>query len=196
MSSTSNTDQGGLGLALLESKLSNDKLSFNILTDSVDVTEIVQSAAALATFIARRAAIGMLSIDSGEQVSDDADEGLWRVLAINSVLEPSTPDDPIIGANSNVYRARDCFLTSLRDSVASGARDAHGDILVGVELWAGWNQGDKTYEVVIGVGMALERLFLCDLLSEETDTDGTLKIATRGVLSEYARFVAGGLLRD
>lgn len=186
-------DCGGLGLSLLESKLNHDTEAFNLLAEVVSPAQLVWSAATLAAFMAQRAAVGLAIIDTGEPVSGDPDGGLWRVFSVAVIAETLVPDDELIDAISNVYRARDCFLRSLRDSVGDSGPDADGNLVVNISFWDGWQDGDS-YEVIMGVGMALERLFLFDMASEVSEDPAEFAEASAGTLGTYHRFVAGGQL--
>lgn len=187
------SDCGGLGLALLESKLSSDGQAFNMLTENAPANQIVWSATLLAALIAQRAAIGLTIIDTGEQVSDDPDNGVWRVLSVAVVAESMMPDHEIINAVSHVYRARDRFLTSMRDSFADSAPDEHGNIDVFVTFWEGWEE-DRPEEVIMGVGLALERLFMFDMAAATNGTAEDFEAASDATLAAYHRHVASGLL--
>ena len=184
-------DCGGFALALLESKLAHDSEAFNILTDTIAPAQIVWSAATLAAFMAQRAAVGFTVADTGEQVSDDPDNGLWRIFTIATVAEALVPDDEVINVVSNVYRARDCFLRSMRDSVADTGPDEDGNVVVSVVFWDGW-EDENSFEVIIGVGMALERLFMLDMATEPSETMTEFDESKRSALVVYRRFVAGG----
>ena len=178
----------GAGVALLESKLSADREGLDFLTETFTATEIVASAAALSMFIANRVAQVWCDPATGLPASSLPDHGLSLVFAEAHCGDGWGLDDSeAIRLVTAIYLTRDSFLSSLATADIVPA----GDIDLVLALSPGWDEPGNL-DVIIGVALALERLFLLDMASsaEDPDEDDIVRVNTARLLGIYRDFAA------
>jgi hypothetical protein len=180
--------RSGHGLALLTSRLHNDYGAFQTLVKTVEPVPLLDACVAFAGYLASRAAALLSVASTGEPVTADIDGGLWQVIDIARTLDDPTPDNPVIGALSSVYRARDAFLNSLAASLGDSVPSADGRSDAVVVFWDGWDEDDYP-EVAYGIGSALTRLFFLAALADLEDADDTSD-GVAEILAAFRRDIA------
>ena len=181
---------GGHGLALLEAQIRNDTGMLVLLAKTFDPTDIVDSAIVFAGYLAQRAATGLTV--GGEPLDDESDSGLWHVFDVAAKMgHGPIAEDPELAAISHIYEARDLFLTGIASCLGDVVPGDDGAIEVDVRFWDGWENEDAL-DVIIGVGMALERLFYFDMVTELEEDDDTesFNVTVSRAFAEYRQAIA------